>query len=395
MKTKLLTNLTVADICEGFKFSELEGKGLFGWNGKLTIQPEYQRNYLYAKGNGEREQAVIESVLKNYPIGLLYFNKPRADEEKFEVLDGQQRITSLGRYLTNLFSVEDDSGHPHYFDSLSAEKKNLILQTPLTIYICEGEESEIKSWFKTINIVGIPLNKQEIANSVYSGSFVTLAKAEFSNSRNSNLQFWSSYIKGDVLRQEILRVALEWVVKSSDDEKIENYMSLHRDDKNIFELKNYFNSVIDWIDEIFSETYSEMCGLDWGRLFETYHEKNFDVEKISAEVKKLFEDEFVTNKRGIFEYVLSDGELTKLLHIRIFEESTKKTVYARQTNDAKNFGKSNCPLCAIGHDKNSKKIWKYNEMEADHVTAWSKGGATDIKNCQMLCKTHNRAKGNS
>ena len=185
---------------------------------------------------------------------------------------------------------------------------------------------------------------------------LTLAKAEFSNSRNSNLQFWSSYIKGDVLRQEILRVAFEWVVKSSDDEKIENYMSLHRDDKNIFELKNYFNSVIDWIDEIFSETYSEMCGLDWGRLFETYHEKNFDVEKISAEVKKLFADEFVTNKRGIFEYVLSGGKLTKLLHIRIFEESTKKTVYARQTNDAKNFGKSNCPLCAIGRDKNSKKF---------------------------------------
>lgn len=395
MKTKLLTNLTVADICEGFKFSEQEGKGLFGWNGKLTIQPEYQRNYLYAKGNGEREQAVIESVLKNYPIGLLYFNKPHENEEKFEVLDGQQRITSLGRYLTNLFSVEDENGHPHYFDSLSAEKKNLILQTPLTIYICEGEESEIKAWFKTINIVGIPLNKQEIANSVYSGSFVTLAKEEFSNSRNSNLQFWSSYVKGDVLRQEILRVALEWVVKSSDDEKIENYMSKHRDDKNIDELKNYFNSVIDWIDEIFPETYSEMCGLEWGRLYEEYHKKNFDAEKISAEVQKLFEDEAVKKKSGIFEYVLSGCELTKLLQIRIFEESTKKTVYARQTAAAKKSNKSNCPLCAVGHDKNSKKIWKFNEMDADHVTAWSKGGATDIKNCQMLCKTHNRAKGNS
>ena len=191
-----------------------------------------------------------------------------------------------------------------------------------------------------------------------------------------------------------MRVALEWIVKSSDDEKIESYMSKHRDDKNIDELKKYFNSVIDWIDETFQETYSEMCGLEWGRLYEEYHEKNFDAEKISVEVKKLFEDETVKDKRGIFEYVLSGGELTKLLQIRIFEESTKKTVYARQTNDAKNFGKSNCPLCAIGHNKNSKKIWKFNEMDADHVTAWSKGGATDLKNCQMLCKTHNRAKGN-
>ena len=399
MKTKLLTNLTVADICEGFKFSEQEGKGLFGWSGKLTIQPEYQRNYLYAKGDGKKEQAVVESVLKGYPIGLLYFNKPHENEEKFEVLDGQQRITSLGRYLTNLFAVEDESGHPHYFDSLPQEKKNLILQTPLTIYICEGEETEIKSWFKTINIVGIPLNKQEIANSVYSGSFVTLAKEEFSNSRNSNLQFWSSYVKGDVLRQEILRVALEWVVKSSDDEKIENYMSKHRDDKNIDEMKNYFNSVIEWIDETFSETYSEMCGLDWGRIYETYHEKTFDVEKISAEVKKLYNDDAVKNPKGIFEYVLGffgdDEKNTRLLNIRIFEDSTKRVVYNQQTDAAKKSNNSNCQLCAIGHDRNSKKIWKFNEMDADHVTAWSKGGITDIKNCQMLCKTHNRAKGNT
>ncbi len=395
MQTTLLTKLTVADICEGFKYSELEGKGLYGWNGKLTIQPEYQRNYLYARDNGKKEQAVIESVLKGYPIGLLYFNKPRGHEEKFEVLDGQQRITSLGRYLTGSFSVDDESGHPFYYDALSAEKKKLILQTPLTIYICEGEESEIKAWFKTINIAGIPLNKQEIANSVYSGSFVTLAKAEFSNSQNSNLQLWSSYVKGDVLRQEILRVALEWVVKSSDDEKIERYMSKHREDKNIDELKKYFNAVIAWIEKIFPNTYSEMCGLEWGRLFEKYHEKKFDVKKISAEVKKLFKDEFVTNKRGIFEYILSGGELVKLLNIRLFEGATKKTVYARQTEEAKNLEKSNCPLCAISAGKNSTKIWKYNEMDADHVTAWSKGGETDIKNCQMLCKFHNRLKGNN
>ena len=395
MKTKLLTNLTVADICEGFTFSELEGKGLFGWGGKLTIQPEYQRNYLYAKDGGAKEKSVIESVLKNYPIGLLYFNKPHANEEKFEVLDGQQRITSLGRYLKNFFPVEDESGHPHYFESLPQKTKGLILQTPLTIYICEGEESEIKSWFKTINIVGIPLNKQEIANSVYSGNFVTLAKKEFSNSQNSNLQRWSSYVKGDVLRQEILRIALAWVVKSHDDEKIENYMSLHREDKNIDELKNYFTTVISWIEKNFHDTYPEMCGIDWGRLFETYHEKIFDAKKIAEKIKKLFEDEAVTNKRGIFEYVLSDGDLVKLLHIRIFEESTKKTVYFQQTNHAKEKNISNCPLCVFSKGKNSKKIWKFNEMDADHVTAWSKGGSTDIKNCQLLCKFHNKIKGNS
>ena len=398
MKTKLRTDLTVKDICDGFEYSKLEGKELFGWSGKLTIQPEYQRNYLYAEDNGKKEQAVIDSVLKGYPIGLLYFNKPNADEDKFEVLDGQQRITSLGRYITGLFAVKDQDNHPHYFESLPNETKNLILQTPLTIYICEGEENEIKSWFKTINIVGIPLNKQEIANSVYSGSFVTLAKEEFSNSQNTNLQFWSSYVRGNVLRQEILRTALEWVVKSSDDEKVEQYMSDHRRDKNIDELKNYFNKVINWADKTFLDTRDEICGLEWGRLYEKYHGNKYDIKRVTDEVNKLYGDEAVTNKRGIFEYVLeflgNGGKNTKLLHIRLFEESTKKTVYARQTNAANKSGKSNCPLCVLANDRNSTKIWQYKEMDADHVTAWSKGGSTDIKNCQMLCKIHNRTKGN-
>ena len=84
----------------------------------------------------------------------------------------------------------------------------------------------------------------------------------------------------------------------------------------------------------------------------------------------------------------------KLLHIRIFEESAKKTVYFQQTNHAKEKNISNCPLCIFAKGKNSKKIWKFNEMDADHVTAWSKGGSTDIKNCQLLCKFHNKLKGN-
>lgn len=393
MKTTLRTDLTVEKICAGFEYDAAEEKGLFGLDGKLTIQPEYQRNYLYAQNNSEKEKLVIDSILKGYPIGLLYFNKPRPDEEKFEVLDGQQRITSLGRYMKNLFAVEFD-GNQQYYSSLAQDLQEKILQTPLTIYICEGAENEIKAWFKTINIAGIPLNQQEILNSVYSGNFVTLAKAEFSNSQNSKLYLWRQYVKGNVLRQDFLRTAFEWLVKSSDDAKIGEYMSRHRNDTNIDELKNYFNAVIKWIEKVFPNNKDEMCGLEWGRLYELYHENNYNAAEISADVKKLFEDDAVKNKRGIFEYILSGEVETKLLSIRFFEESTKKTVYNRQTNDAKSKGVSNCPLCAIGNNRNSTKIYKYNEMDADHVKAWSKGGETDIKNCEMLCKTHNRAKGN-
>ena len=386
MKTTLKTNITVKDICEGFVYNELEGKGLFGLSGKLTIQPEYQRNYIYAEEN--REAGVIESVLKEYPIGLIYFNK--VGKDTFEVLDGQQRITSLGRFITDKFAIKDENGMPQIFGNMAKDKQKKILETKLLIYECEGTESQIKEWFKTINIAGVPLVPQELLNAIYSGPFVTLGKEEFSNSQNANIQKWSAYIKGSANRQAFFERALDWTSKGN----IDDYMSTHRNDKSINELKKYFNSVIDWISSIFTDVESEMCGLEWGRLYEAYHKKSYNPKKVSEEVQKLYGDPYIKNRKGIFEFILGGSVDTKLLEVRIFDEATKKTVYTTQTTKAEKRDESNCPYCAIGHDANKSKVWSFSEMDADHVAAWSKGGTTAVKNCQILCKTHNRAKGN-
>lgn len=391
MKTTLWakdTGKTVGDIIDGFEYNEYEGKGLFGLSGKLTIQPEYQRNYIYASDGGKREQAVIDSLLKEYPIGLLYFNKTGGDT--YEVLDGQQRITSVGRFVRGKFAITDSAGLQQNFDSLPPDDRNKILEAPLLIYICEGQEKEIRDWFKTINISGVPLTNQEILNAVYSGKFVTLAREEFSNSNNSNVQKWATYIAGDIKRQAYLECALDWV--SCGD--IDGYMMAHRHDDNIVELKKHFDTVIDWVSSVFSDTPDEMKGLEWGRLYETYHDNSYDAAKVSEEVHKLLGDYNVKDRHGVFEYILGGSKVIKLLNIRIFEEPVKKIVYAKQTQRAKENSVSNCSYCAIGHDANRTKIWDYKDMDADHVAAWSKGGSTDISNCEMLCKPHNRAKGN-
>lgn len=388
MKTTFET-FTVGQICDGFDYNEYEGKGIYGLSGRLTIQPEYQRNYIYA--DGKRDVAVIQSVLKGYPLGLIYFNK--TEDGRYEVLDGQQRITSLGRFVKNRLDVKIN-GVEQKFSGIDDSLKQKILNTKLLVYICEGEgdnpEGEIKDWFTTINIVGIPLNRQEELNAIFSGTFITLCKAEFSNSKNSNIQKWESYIKGPANRQMFLATALEWVSKGN----VEGYLTTHRRDDNINEIKTYFNTVIDWVDNLFDETYPEMQGLNWGELYELYHANPYDHTELSSKVKKLMNDDYVSNKRGIFEYVLGGCKDPKLLNVRLFDKPTMRKVYDAQTQMAKEKGISNCPYCAIGHEANAKRIWKLDEMDADHVTAWSKGGSTDIKNCQMLCKTHNRAKGN-
>ena len=382
MKTTLRTDITVREICEGFIYNELEGKGLFGLNGKLTIQPEYQRNYIYA--DGKKDVAVIDSVLKGYPLGLIYFNKVG---DRYEVLDGQQRITSLGRFVTHKLAIKDKNGMQQYIDGLDKEDREKVLNTKLLIFICEGKESEIKDWFQTVNIAGVNLNNQEKLNAIFSGPFVSALKEEFSNSQNAHIQKWSAYVSGNAKRQDFLERALQWVSQGN----VEAYMSKHRQDSDITPVKTYFNAVIDWASAVFSDVLPEMRGLEWGRLYEEHHKKPYNVAEVSKRVHELLADPYVTNHKGIFEYILGGEKDKSLLNIRVFDKATINRVYTQQTQAAKEKGVSNCPDCAL---KGETRIYKLGEMDADHVTAWSKGGATDEGNCQMLCRHHNRSKGN-
>ena len=381
-----LTRYTVGQISEGFVYNELEGKGLFGLAGALTIQPEYQRNYIYA--DGKRDVAVVESLLKGYPLGLIYF--VRTSSGQLEVLDGQQRITSFGRFVTGKFAVTDSNNMQQYFSGLPEDQQKKILEAEILVYECNGTETEIKQWFKTINISGVALKEQELLNAIYSGPFVTAGKAVFSNSQNANIQKWSAFVNGSADRQDFWERALDWVSKGD----ITTYMSKHRNDKNINEVKTYFDSVIDWISSVFTETATEMRGQEWGRLYETYHSQPYNASKVAKDVNELLEDSYVQNRRGIWEYILGGKKETIHLNIRVFDEATKKKAYTTQTAIAKKKGVSNCPICAGTSGTSKAKVWAQIEMEADHVTPWSKGGGTIATNCQMLCKTHNRMKGN-
>jgi len=383
-----LRSYKIDEVLKGFVYNELEGKGLFGLGGRLVIQPEFQRHYIY--NDGKRDVAVIDSLLRGYPLGLIYFN---VNGQTLEVLDGQQRITSVGRFLTGKFAIKVD-GKEQTFSSLPKEVQQHLRDSELLVYECTGTEAEIKEWFRTINIAGVPLNAQELLNAIYSGPFVTLAKKEFSNSNNANLQKWSAYVKGDPKRQEVLEVALSWIA-SSKDSTIDSYLAQHRNDTSISELKTYFTSVIDWIGSVFTGLpQREMRGLEWGRLYETYHKTAYDAEAVAADLERLLSDPAVTNPRGIYEYLLGGKTAPQLLAVRLFDDRTKRDAYARQTAKAQRKGISNCPTCAAGENANRSRIYTVGEMEADHVTAWSRGGSSDLANCEMLCVPHNRAKGN-
>ncbi len=341
MKTEL-KHYTVEQVLDGFVYNELEAKGLFGLGGELVIQPEYQRNYIYS--DGKKDVAVIDSLLKGYPLGLIYFNvdgrhargprRPAAHHQRRALRDRQVR----------------DQGRRQGADVLVAcprSRSRRSSHSELLVYECEGTETEIKEWFETINIAGVPLNTQELLNAIYSGPFVTKAKAEFSNSNNANMQKWPSYIKGDPKRQEVLAVALDWVA-SSKGITVDAYLAQHRHDDDITELKTYFTSVIDWVGSVFTRPPDkEMRGLEWGRLYETYHSKSYNPAKIDADVSTCFAlTRQSTTRKGIYEYLLGGKTDHKLLAIRLFDDKTKATAYQQQTDEGEGRTASRTARCA-------------------------------------------------
>lgn len=355
MKIKL-KEMTVRELAKGYV--DNAENGVVGFGGKLDIRPPFQREFVY---KDKQRDAVINTVTKDFPLNAMYWSV--RDNGNFEIIDGQQRTISLCQYVAGDFSINGLAFH-----NLPKDKQEQILNYRMRIYFCSGTDSEKLEWFETINIAGEELSPQELKNAVYSGSWVSDAKRYFS--KNNRPKIGDDYLSGSANRQEYLETAIDWISGG----KIKDYMSKHQHDKDAKVLWEYFQAVINWVKSVFTNYRKEMRGVPFGLLYNEYKDKNLDAKKLEKEIAKLMEDEDVTNKKGIYSYVLTRKE--KFLSIRSFNDKQKREAYERQ--------KSICPVC--------KKKWKIEEMEADHITPWHLGGNTTAKNCQMLCKDDNRRK---
>lgn len=352
-------------------YSDKEDDGVTGYGGKLNIRPPYQRNFVYEE---KEKLAVIDTVQKGYPLNVMYWVEDV--DGNYEVLDGQQRTMSICQYSTNCFSLNQLN-----FDNLTSDKKKDFLEYELMIYICKGTESEKLEWFKIINIAGLKLKEQELRNAIYTGPWLSDAKKYFSRNNCVAYQKGSRFLDGDPKRQDYLETALDWKSEG----EIEKYMSNHQNNKDANELWQYFSDVINWVEKIFPLYRKTMKTIEWGFLYNKYKDKSYNSNDIEKEVSALFEDEEVSSKKGIYEYVLSKNE--KFLHIRTFNDNQKAVAFEKQKKAGSS--KAHCPKC----DKT--KLFDLSEMEADHIVPWSKGGKTALDNCQMLCKYHNGIKSNN
>lgn len=351
-------NIKVKDVFDGYKDSDEEG--VVGFGGKLDIRPKYQREFVY---DDKKRAAVIDTIQKGFPLNVMYWAKTGKDT--YEVLDGQQRTISFCQYLNGDFSFEGKYAH-----NLTGDQREKIENYELLVYVCEGEDSEKLDWFKIVNIAGEKLTDQELRNAVYAGPWLTDAKRHFSKTGCPAYGLADKYMAGSPIRQDYLEAVLRWI----SDGEIEEYMATHQHDDNASGLWQYFRTVISWVETIFPAYRKEMKGLDWGRLYNEHHETSYNAQDLEADIQKLMQDEDVTNKRGVYEYLLTWD--TRFLNIRAFPDSMKREAYERQ--------KGICAKCG--------EHFEINEMEADHITPWKEGGKTVTENCQMLCRECNRRK---
>jgi hypothetical protein len=364
MKIDRIT-IKVSDVANGF--SDNDEQGVIAYGGKLNVRPAYQREFVY---NDKKRNAVIDTIDKGFPLNVMYWAKN--DDGTFEVLDGQQRTISFCQYVNGMFSIND-----RFFHNLTNDEKEKILNYDLDIYICDGSDKERLDWFRTINISGEKLTDQELLNINYTGEWLSDAKRKFSKTGCVAYKVGSKYVKGSTIRQEYLETALSWISNGN----VADYMAKHQHDIDANELWLYFNNVIEWVKTTFDEKNyrKEMHGLNWGMLYNVYHNNTYNANELEAKIKALMEDDEVTEKKGVYEYVLSgcSEDLAKKLSKRIFSNSDKRTAYERQNGI--------CPICG--------NHYEYNEMVGDHIVPWFRGGKTILDNLQMVCSKCNTGKG--
>ena len=360
--------ITIKELCEGYIEKGVDGiEGIVAYGGLLDVRPPYQREYVYAPK--ERDE-VIRTIKKGFPLNIMYWAK--CADGHFELMDGQQRTISICRYASEserTFAVDEK-----YYFNLDKDIQQIIDDYLLDIYICDGTPSEIHEWFKVINIAGKPLTAQELRNTAYTGTWLSDAKLHFSKPVCAAYNMGKDYVSGSPIRQELLETALEWIADRDGIESIEQYMALHQHDENANQIWIYYKRVIEWVQTIFPNARKEMKGIEWGLLYNDFKDAELDPDALEKETKRLMMDDDVTNKKGIYTFVLTRNE--KYLSIRAFTENQKREAYERQGGI--------CPKCG--------GKFELKEMQADHITPWSKGGKTVSDNCQMLCADCNRKK---
>lgn len=401
-----MSDVTLAELAEGYADTSEDVNGsVIAWNGQLIVRPKFQRSFV-VDGDIKWQSNLINSVLNNRPIGVMYFGlvNDGGTRKLYYNIDGQQRLMTLLSFINGDLALrmfnEDGTTKMVDFLSIPTEWQRKIKQYKPSVKVCIGTSDELLEWFKTINQPICELTDQELRNAAYNGQWCEIAKRAFAKSKTTekptihngfvmdknSVYFYDNYtMKLEPERQDVLELALDWAgmqiygIEMDKDSRIENYMESHMNDDNADDLIARYKAVIDWARKTFNEEYlDQKCArnVDWGRLYVTYGNNEYDTEELNALVDKYFMDEEVTANSAVFEYVLMGCPADKrnMLVLRAFTAVDKAKMYKMQG----------------GIDPIDGQKYKLDEMDAHHIIAWENGGKTEISNGVLISKANHK-----
>lgn len=364
-------NVTIRELTENYR-DDNDG-GVYAYNGRLCVRASFQREFVYSP---KQRDLVIDSVYNGLPLNLMYWSL--SGDDRYELIDGQQRTISICQYVTGGFPI-NINGNDRFFHNLTPEEQDMILNYPLLIELCDGTDKEKLDWFRRINMPGAVLTNQELLNATYTGPWLADAKNYFSKRNCVAGQMADGYIKGNPIRQDYLEKALSWIADSQGLPSGQMYMASHQHEIDANELWIYFQSVINWARTLFPEKRKGITDVqEWGILYNKYRDITYNSNTLKNELQTFILDDDVTSNSGIIPYILSSRTKAdeKSLSIRAFSAGQKIKAYERQGGI--------CPICG--------KHFELDEMQGDHIVPWSQGGHTTDDNLQMLCKRCNAEK---
>ena len=381
-------------------------------DGDIIPNPDYQRDYVY---NDKQASKLIESFLIGIPIPTVYLCQEC--DESYSVIDGQQRLTSVERYLNNNFALTGLSTLPELngksFKDLDKPSQKRLKSSTIKATIILKESQELKyEIFARLNQGAVSLRPQELRNCVYRGTFNNMLEEISDSNRLLKELFHDSNNRKSyqerILRFFALRNFLEY--KSSMKNTMNYFMGRHQHDdaERIAEFKALFNSTIDAIKQVLGKEAFFMVDRKNKQFIEKFSGSVYDsiiipfsffskndlmqhADEIRAAIfnVKANDDQYKDNTyaatgsknrvlgriTSIYN-ILSNITKTGLNESRCFPEEIKKELF-----------KPGCKCCCCGNE-----ILSIDDAEVDHILPFSLGGKTDISNAQLLHRHCNRVK---
>ncbi len=384
--------------------------------GDIIPQPEYQRDYIM---DDKKASKLIESVLLQIPIPTIYLCEE--SDNSLSVIDGQQRITSITRFLSNNFKLcgleELKELNGKYFKELQKNNQRAIKQTTIHSIVISKKSQELKyEIFARLNQGSTKLKPQELRNCIYRGSFNNMIESIAKENSTLSLMFHEENNRKQyqeyILRFFALRDFNNYA--SSLKKTMNLYMQKNQniDENEIDKLKTLFNSKIDIIKQIFGK--NAFCAYDRqnnkitnkfsGSIYDSLMVtcSLFDNHTLMTHADKLrakFEEAKISNNEYQDYTYAGTGSKTRVIGRIMFVYNLFNDILGKNNQERRifntdekielwNTGNHICSYC-------NQTILDIEDAEVDHIIAYSQGGETIIENAQLLHRHCNRKKNNS